>query len=211
MVLISSKRLIQIHAVLLITIAGYLIKDPVVITNSNIVFMMGEALGIDFPVNKSTTQSPYVFCSVLLFSEALVDIVLLSSLPYRNALTEALPYIRPLRNGNLASEDLQILDKLPEYITRSLTTYWNVWTSVAGIRSFMYAALSIFIYSSKGGNAAVSYSATSAVFGLDQLKTRVVFTFGFLEMMFWFWGFAILRQERQERLTDLLEDATKDR
>lgn len=46
MVLVSSKTLIQVHAVIQVVIAGYLIKNPEVVTNSDLVFMMGEALGI---------------------------------------------------------------------------------------------------------------------------------------------------------------------
>lgn len=46
MVLLSSKTIIQAHAVLLIVIAGYLIKNPALITNCDLVFMMGEALNI---------------------------------------------------------------------------------------------------------------------------------------------------------------------
>lgn len=46
MVFISSKTLIQAHAVLLLVIAGYLIKNPEVILDSDMVFMMGEVLKI---------------------------------------------------------------------------------------------------------------------------------------------------------------------
>jgi hypothetical protein len=44
--MISSKTLIQVHAVLLVVIAGYLIRSPELITDSDMVFMMGEALQI---------------------------------------------------------------------------------------------------------------------------------------------------------------------
>jgi len=44
--LLSSKTLIQAHAVFIVVIAGYLIKSPEVITDSNLVFMMGETLRI---------------------------------------------------------------------------------------------------------------------------------------------------------------------
>lgn len=46
MVVISSKTLIQVHAVILLIVAGYLIKSPEFITDSDLVFMMGEALQI---------------------------------------------------------------------------------------------------------------------------------------------------------------------
>lgn len=46
MVMLSSKTLIQAHSVLLIVIAGYLIKSPEMITDSSLVFMFGETLKV---------------------------------------------------------------------------------------------------------------------------------------------------------------------
>ncbi|KAJ5678639.1 hypothetical protein N7462_006883 [Penicillium macrosclerotiorum] len=207
MVLISSKTLIQAHAVFLVVIAGYLLKNPEYITDSDLVFMMGEAMKIDFPTTSSPVQSPFVFCAIPLFGEALIDLILLLTLPYREALDEALPYIRPLRNGNLPAEDLQVLAKLPEYITSSLILYWNVWIGVAACRFFLHGGIAFFIYQSRAENMLSSYTATIASAGLDILKNRVVFTFTFIEMMVWFWVFFTCREERQERLTKLLEDA----
>ncbi|KAJ5760118.1 hypothetical protein N7520_007274 [Penicillium odoratum] len=207
MVLLSSKTLIQAHAVLLVVIAGYLIKSPEVITDSNIVFMMGETLKVDFPPATSPLTSPFVYCAIFIFAEALVDIFLLASLPFHNALDEALPYIRPLRNPNLASEDLRALEKLPHYITKSLTIYWNVWINVALARIIVYASIAAFIYSGKDSFVASSYTSAATSAGLDRLKNRAVFTFGFMEMMVWFYVFVTLREERQERMTKLLEDA----
>lgn len=123
--------------------------------------------------------------------EALIDLVLLSNLPFHEALDEALPFIRPLRNGNLPAEDLQVLQSLPEYITKSLTVYWSVWIGVAACRFFVYAGLALFIYTGKGEIMASSYASAAALVGLDRLKNRVVFTFAFVEMMFWFWVSAI--------------------
>ncbi|KAJ5851977.1 uncharacterized protein N7529_011362 [Penicillium soppii] len=205
MVLVSSKTLIQAHAVILLVIAGYLIKNPEMIVDSDMVFMMGEALKIDFPSLSSPHQSPFTFCALLLFVESLIDLVLLSNIPFHEALDEALPYIRPLRNGNLPAEDLQVLQNLPEYITKSLTVYWSVWIGVAGCKFAVYAGLAFFIYQGRADGVA-AYTSAAALGGLDRLKNRVVFTFAFLEMMFWFWSFSTLRQERQERLTKLLED-----
>ncbi|KAJ6044610.1 hypothetical protein N7499_007112 [Penicillium canescens] len=206
MVFVSSKTLIQVHGILLVVVAGYLVKNPELITDSDFVFMMGEALKIDFPSLSSPQQSPFTFCAVLLFVEALIDLVLLSNLPFHEALDQALPYIRPLRNGNLPAEDLQVLQSLPEYITKSLTVYWSVWIGVAACRFFVYAGLALFIYTGRGEILASSYTSAATLGGLDRLKNRVVFTFAFVEMMFWFWIFTTLREERQERLTKLLED-----
>ncbi|KAJ5215028.1 hypothetical protein N7468_010707 [Penicillium chermesinum] len=207
MVMISSKTLIQAHSVLLVVIAGYLIKSPEVITDSNIVFMFGETLRIvRLPPATSSAQSPFIFCAVLLFVEALVDITLLSTLPF-DALQEAMPYIRPTRNPNLASEDLRALERLPMYIAKSLTIYWNVWISVAGSRILAYTALAVYIYQSKGNFVASQYGSVADIAGFDRLKNRTVFSFAFMEMMMWFWAFVTLRDERQDRLTKLLEDA----
>ncbi|KAJ5947037.1 hypothetical protein N7466_000052 [Penicillium verhagenii] len=208
MVLLSSKTLIQAHAVFMVVIAGYLIKSPEKITDSNIVFMMGETLRVDFPPSTSPLTSPFVFCAIFIFTEALVDIFLLASLPF-DALDEATPYIRPLRNPNLASEDLRALEKLPHYIAKSLTVYWNVWVNVAMARVAVYASIAVFIYSSKGSFVASTYTSAATAASFDRLKNRAVFTFGFLEMMVWFWIFVTLRQERQERMTKLLEDAAE--
>jgi hypothetical protein len=55
MVLVSSKTLIQAHAVILLVIAGYLIKNPEMIVDSDMVFMMGEALKIVCAPKSSST------------------------------------------------------------------------------------------------------------------------------------------------------------
>lgn len=140
----------------------------------------------EFPSLSSPQQSPFTFCAVLLFVESLIDLVLLSNIPFHEALDEALPYIRPLRDGNLPAEDLAVLQKLPEYITKSLTVYWNVWIGVAGCKSALYAALAFFIYQGRA-NGTSAYASAAALGGMDLLKNRAVFTFAFLEMMFWFW------------------------
>jgi hypothetical protein len=86
-----------------------------------------------------------------------------------------------LRNSNLPAEDLQILASLPEYITKSLTMYWNVWVSVAASRFSLYGGIAFFIY--QGRDAGL----LEGVEGLGRIRTRVVFTFCFMEMMAWFW------------------------
>lgn len=58
MALISSKLLIQAHAVLLIIIAGYLVKNPNYITDSDLIFMMGEALRIVRACPTACTTDP---------------------------------------------------------------------------------------------------------------------------------------------------------
>lgn len=136
----------------------------------------------------------------MLFVESLIDLVLLSNIPFHEALDEALPYIRPLRNGNLPAEDLQVLQNLPEYITKSLTVYWSVWIGVAGCKFAVYAGLAFFIYQGRADGVA-NYTSAAALGGLDLLKNRVVFTFAFLEMMFWFWVSAARGYKMRAMLT----------
>lgn len=88
--------------------------------------------------------------------------------------------------------------------------YWNVWVSVAASRFSLYGGIAFFIYQGRDSFISGTLSGADAVEGLNRLKSRVVFTFCFMEMMTWFWIFATLRQERQERLTKLLEDAREE-
>lgn len=85
------------------------------------------------------------------------------------------------------------------FITRLATLYSEIWTLLSAARFCLFFAVSFFVYQSKpaawgvasGAGATAGEAAGGA--GLDQLKNRVVFTYGFLEMMFWLWvGFLFL-------------------
>jgi hypothetical protein len=94
------------------------------------------------------------------------------------------------------------------FIARLASLYSEIWTLLSASRFCLFFAVSFFIYQSKpdawgaiggstGAGPAVARSGSSFRFGLestagevsglDQLKNRVVFTYGFMEMMFWFW------------------------
>jgi hypothetical protein len=89
------------------------------------------------------------------------------------------------------------LTRVNPFTVRIAALYSEIWTLLAASRFCLFFAVSFFIYQSKPGAwgfdlAATgdpygSRSATEAVSGLDQLKNRVVFTYGFMEMMFWLW------------------------
>lgn len=53
MALLSSKTLIQAHALFLFVLAVYLTRSPSTVTNSDVVFMIGEVLQI---VRQKTPQ-----------------------------------------------------------------------------------------------------------------------------------------------------------
>ncbi|KMK62999.1 hypothetical protein Y699_03829 [Aspergillus fumigatus Z5] len=142
MALLSSKTLIQAHALFLFVLAVYLTRSPSTVTNSDVVFMIGEVLQIDAAPSFSRPQSPFALCGILLIADALVDLIVIAKIP-------------------LSRPDA-----------------WGVGAGAAR---------------TTGG-----YGSGEATSGLDQLKNRVVFTYGFMEMMFWLWIFITLREERQE-------------
>lgn len=65
--------------------------------------------------------------------------------------------------------------------------YSEIWTLLAASRFCLFFAVSIFIYQSKPVAWGVSADESETMTGLGQLKNRVVFTYGFMEMMFWLW------------------------
>ena len=81
------------------------------------------------------------------------------------------------------------------FAIRLATLYTEIWSLLAASRFCLFFAVSFFIYQSKpgawgfGDRTGRSYGAGNgaASSGLDQLKNRVVFTYGFFEAMFWMW------------------------
>lgn len=110
------------------------------------------------------------------------------------------------------------------FMARLANLYSEIWTLISASRFCLFFAVSFFIYQSNPGawgfapSSSGGYSSRvgeEAISGLDQLKNRVVFTYGFMEMMFWLWVsrtlgpraeanwiclqiFVALREERQQ-------------
>ncbi|KKK12168.1 hypothetical protein P175DRAFT_0517552 [Aspergillus ochraceoroseus IBT 24754] len=212
--LLSSKTLIQAHAVFLFTLAVYLTRSPQVITESDIVFMLGEFLQIDASPSFSRPQSPFAMCGILLVADALIDLILVTKIPQINeilAMAEAVRYQSAIPVGGAMRTN--------PFIGRLASLYSEIWTLLSAARFCLFFAVSFFIYQSKpaawgvdvsrvaarGGLGMGAVGAGEALSGLDQLKNRVVFTYGFMEMMFWLWIFLTLREERQEIATKFAE------
>lgn len=88
------------------------------------------------------------------------------------------------------NDDPQAPRALDTATARAGALYSEIWTLLAASRFCLFFAVSFFIYQSKPDAWGVSDAgpASDAVpSGLDQLKNRVVFTYGFMEMIFWFW------------------------
>lgn len=68
------------------------------------------------------------------------------------------------------------------FVTRLATLYSEIWTLLSASRFCLFFAVSFFVYQSNP----VAWGVETGS-GLDQLKNRVIFTYGFMEMMFWLW------------------------
>ncbi|GAD96368.1 hypothetical protein NFIA_052350 [Paecilomyces variotii No. 5] len=186
----SSKTLIKAHAFFLFVLAVYLTKSPEVITDSDLVFILGEAMKIDVSPTFARPQSPFALCGILLVADALVDLIVVTKVPQINEVLARADVARSRSNGSTA-----VISNNP-FAIRMAALYSEIWTLLAASRFCLFFAVSIFIYQSKP--VAWGVGASEAMSGLDQLKNRVVFTYGFMEMMFWLWILLTLREERQE-------------
>lgn len=73
------------------------------------------------------------------------------------------------------------------FVTRLATLYSEIWSLLSALRFCLFFAVSFFIYQSRPAAWGVDDGFAAGGSGLDQLKNRVVFAYGFLEMMFWLW------------------------
>ncbi|KAL1987650.1 hypothetical protein VTN96DRAFT_2891 [Rasamsonia emersonii] len=206
MAFFSSKTLIQAHALFLFILAVYLTKSPDVITDSDLVFMLGEAMKIDVSPTFSRPQSPFAICGVLLVADALVDLIVVTKVPQINEILGRMDALNS-RSSRLSTN--ASLGRANHPLTvRIAALYSEIWTLLAASRFCLFFAVSFFIYQSKPGAWGFSSETTAgrygsragseAASGLDQLKNRVVFTYGFIEMMFWLWILLTLHDERRE-------------
>ncbi|KAH8422908.1 hypothetical protein N8T08_001681 [Aspergillus melleus] len=199
--LLSSTTLIKGHALFLFILAVYLTRSPEVVTESDVVFMLGEVLQIDAAPSLSRPQSPFALCGILLVADALVDLVLVTKIPQMN---EVLAMASAARSQSPVPVAGAL--RMNPFLDRLASLYSEIWTLLSASRFCLFFSVSFFIYQSKpsawGVNdtrSALGYGAAQeAASGLDQLKNRVIFTYGFMEMMFWLWIYLKLREERQE-------------
>lgn len=128
-------------------------------------------------------------CGILLVADALVDLIVVTKVPQINEILAAADAARFRSRAPV---------RLSPLMARLATLYSEIWTLLAASRFCLFFAVSFFIYQSKpgawgvkAGNNVSGYNtggaADEAISGLDQLKNRVVFTYGFLEAMFWSW------------------------
>ncbi|OJJ36740.1 hypothetical protein ASPWEDRAFT_108960 [Aspergillus wentii DTO 134E9] len=183
--LFSSKTLIKAHALFLFVMAVYLTKSPEVITDSDVVFMVGEVLQIDASPPFARPQSPFAMCGILLIADALVDLIIVTKVPQLNEILAIAEVSRRASSIPVAGAM-----RLNPFMARLASLYSEIWTLLSASRFCLFFAVSFFIYQSKPGVWGIgtsSFGGDEAISALDHLKNRVVFTYGFMEMMFWLW------------------------
>lgn len=85
--------------------------------------------------------------------------------------------------------------------------YWGTQTPV---RLTMLFGITGYTYLFKEGGMFGSKTRNHAFNAGDDLKNSIIFTWGFLEMTFWFWIFISLRDERRQRSAKLIEQRKKE-
>ncbi|RAH72687.1 uncharacterized protein BO66DRAFT_389663 [Aspergillus aculeatinus CBS 121060] len=188
---ISSKILIQAHAFLLVFLAVHLMRSPAVITDSDVVFMLGELLQLDASPSFSRPQSPFALCGILLIVDALVDYILVSKIPQTNEVLAMAEAARSQAPGSVAGAM-----RANPFMARLGSLYSEVWTFLSATRFCVFFAVSFFVYQSQPSASGIMEDSGAAS-ALTQLKNRAIFTFGFMEMMFWLWIFVTIREEKQ--------------
>lgn len=137
---------------------------------------------------------PLAICAILLTSEALIDLIIVRKLPQiDDILNTAQRDQRRTEDMGFSRITLQKPKQTINALTIQLAALYNeIWTFIAGARFCFFFAVSLFIYTS--GDSQTKSSAVwednddgQVKLGLDQIKSRVVFTFAFVEMMFWLW------------------------
>ncbi|KAE8152116.1 increased loss of mitochondrial DNA protein 1 [Aspergillus avenaceus] len=207
--LLSSKALIQAHALFLFVLAVYLTRSPEVVTDSDVVFMLGETLQLDAAPSLSRPQSPFALCGILLIVDALVDLILVSKIPRVNEIMAMAEIARSAAPTSVVGQM-----RANPFLARLASLYSEIWTILSAARFCLFFAVSFFIYQSApsdwGANVLEPAASSDSTSGLDQLKNRVIFTYGFMEMMFWLWIFLTLREERQEIAVRFTEQDEQD-
>lgn len=191
MAIISAMSIIRSLSIFHLTAAYFLLTAPATIADQNLVFILGAAMDL-------VSSSPSSFPPPLPFS------------PFRGLPNLTNPYLKPspisaftapspataLLGAVLALSAIADLTAAGSLPRESSSLYWS---SQAPVRLLFFFAVTFYAYAFKPGELAVQGTALgtkAAGLGLgtakgrpgwDELKNSLVFSWGFLEMMVWFW------------------------
>lgn len=157
---------------------------------------------------------PLAICGLLLTSGALVDLIIVRILPQVDDIlhNSQQDQRRTTEDTGFTRLTLQKPKQPINASTVQLAALYNeVWTLIAGLRFCFFFVVSLYIYTGRSSVSSndSSSSSSSAMAGwegadtlawssssgdagvvksgLDQIRSRVVFTYTFVEMMFWLW------------------------
>ncbi|KAH7132413.1 increased loss of mitochondrial DNA protein 1 [Dendryphion nanum] len=164
--IISAYTIIRSLALFHLTLAVFLLRNPKLIADQNIVFILGESMQLPTPRDFHKASPTTAFIAMLFAFLGLSDLTAMS---------------------------------LPE---EACELYWGTQTPVR--LAFLFAITGYTYIFKEGGVWANKGSAYTHNVG-DHLKNSVVFTWGFVEMVTWFWVFITIRDERRQRTIKLLE------
>lgn len=140
----------------------------------------------------TTTQYPLAICAILLTGEALIDLIIVRKLPQIDDILSTVQHEqRRTEDTGFSRITFQKPKQSINALTIQLATLYNeIWTFIAGARFCFFFVVSLFIYTSGGKTDSSAWEDNDdglQTSGLEQVKSRVVFTYAFVEMMFWLW------------------------
>jgi hypothetical protein len=79
------------------------------------------------------------------------------------------------------------------------------WGAQAPVRLLFLFVLTAYTYTFKEGGLFAPRTGDFLMRAGDTLNNSIIFTWGFLEMVAWFWVYTTLREERREKVRKVIE------
>lgn len=185
MAIISSTSIIGALSLFHLSLSYFLLTSPSTIVNQSLVFILGASMQLVSPSDSFLPKDP-VFRLVTLYSynnfcniyRCLSPNIFAQPTPPSFSVASPSTALAALILAFLGMTDLTACS-LPEEIS---SYYWG---SQAPIRCTFFFALTGYAYAFKPKGPVRGVPRQSSPW--DSLNTSVVFTWGFLEMISWFW------------------------
>jgi hypothetical protein len=131
-------------------------------------------------------------CAILMTGEVLIDLIIVRKLPQIDDILSTVQHEqRRTEDTGFSRITFQKPKQSINASTIQLATLYNeIWTFIAGARFCFFFGVSLFIYASGNKTSSVAWEDNDdglVKSGMEQVKSRVVFTYAFVEMMFWLW------------------------
>lgn len=217
--------MIRLHAITLLPLSYYLLTQPSVITDHNLVFMLGEAMGLP-QAHQSTSSASSSSSSGIGVgigkggdgggggggaTPATALVALLLILVSVTDLSTFMALSDDVDGGGGSSNNKEGGGgegaRMLHFYWRSIVPLRLLFFFVVTGGSYLGAEGAVGMLKGKGRRANSYTAGASALRGSDGMShgwrgaccNSLVFTWGFLEMVFWFWMFVTLREEGKMR------------